>query len=115
MYESFKYLKFLALSELIIQEVKKSGIGVDLTALKILECIAIAHFNNKPLNISNAKYLIDIAAEATISRKLNVLVDAGLIEKNTKNSNKRTKYLIPTALADDYFERLGDVLIISNK
>lgn len=115
MSKSFKYLKFLALSELIIQKVKKSAIGVDLTALKILECIAIAHFNNKPLTISNSKYLIDIAAEATISRKLNVLVDAGLIEKKYKNVNKRTKYLIPTALADDYFESLGDALIVSNK
>jgi DNA-binding MarR family transcriptional regulator len=35
----------------------------------------------------------------------------GLIEKVFRDGDRRTKYLVPTTASDDYFDKLGRILV----
>lgn len=83
--------------------------GVDSSAKRLLEIIAIRHAENKPMTVSDCMALNEIASRATIHRKLNVLLEAGWISLEHKG-DRRTKYLIATELADRYFSMIGDAL-----
>lgn len=96
------YLRFLTLLHTI--EGKGELHSLDLDAKKLLETIAVQHFQGKSLTVTEAMTMSHIASPATIHRKLNVLREIGMIETLHEGSNRRTKYLVPTALANRYFE-----------
>ncbi len=52
----------------------------------------------------------NIASPATIHRKLDELRELGLIEQVFEGKNRRTKYLVPTKLANTYFEKMSEVM-----
>ena len=54
--------------------------------------------------------LSNIASPATIHRKLNELIEAGLIEQVFEGKNRRTKYLVPTKEADAYFAKMSKAM-----
>jgi DNA-binding transcriptional ArsR family regulator len=92
MHTSSIYLRFLNLSQAITSEFE----GVDLTTLRLLETIAVAHTQGKPLTVTNAMALSAIASPATLHRKMDALREAGLIDQVFEGTNRRTKYLAPT-------------------
>lgn len=84
-----------------------NDLGVDLTAKKLLEIIAVSHANGSPLTVTAAMELTGIASPATIHRKLNQLLEADLISQEFEGKNRRTKFLVPTSRADQHFEEIG--------
>ena len=44
------------------------------------------------------------------NRKLNELIEAGLIEQVFQGKNRRTKYLVPTKEADSYFAKMSKAI-----
>jgi DNA-binding MarR family transcriptional regulator len=48
-----------------------------------------------------------IASPATIHRKLDQLREIGMIDTVFEGKNRRTKYLVPTKVAADYFANMG--------
>jgi DNA-binding MarR family transcriptional regulator len=48
-----------------------------------------------------------IASPATIHRKLDQLRELGMIDTVFEGKNRRTKYLVPTKVAADYFANMG--------
>jgi DNA-binding transcriptional ArsR family regulator len=101
------YLRFLRIAR-ALETNKKSVKDVDSTAMLLLNEIAIQHFDEKPLTVSQAMKLAAIASPATIHRKLDELREAGLIDLTFEGQNRRTKYLIPTKVAHAYFEKMSD-------
>jgi DNA-binding MarR family transcriptional regulator len=99
------YLRFLAISEVLAQEMKLAD--VDLTSQKLLESIAVAAESKQMLNVSQAMALNAIASPATLHRKIQILLDAGLVEQVYEGRNRRTRYLSPTDKAQSHFERMG--------
>ena len=84
--------------------------AMDLDAKKLLEVIAVRHEHKKPLTVTEAMALGSIASPATIHRKLDQLRDMGMVTTVFDGANRRTKYLIPTDAAHDYFESVGQAM-----
>jgi len=103
------YLRFLALKHAVESPASDSCI-IDETANRLLEVIALSAANEKPLTVTDAMAMSSIASPATIHRKLDSLRTAGLIEQTFEGKNRRTKYLVPTKTADEYFAKLGSVM-----
>jgi DNA-binding MarR family transcriptional regulator len=102
------YLRFLNLLEAL--EDTNGFPDIDLEANKILEVIAVRHQKETPLTVTEAMALSHIASPATIHRKLDELREVGLIEQVFEGKNRRTKYLVPTKLADAYFAKLSKAI-----
>jgi DNA-binding MarR family transcriptional regulator len=113
MNNSSVYLRFLNLTQAVNS--KWVDTEIDLLALKLLEAVAVAHGNGAALTVTDAMALSAIASPATMHRKLNTLLDAGLIQQTFEGKNRRTKYLEPTASAADYFEKMGNAMVLAFK
>ena len=104
------YLRFLRIAR-VLKANKKDMKDVDSTAMLLLNEIAIQHFDENPLTVSQAMQLTAIASPATIHRKLDELREAGFIDLIFEGKNRRTKYLIPTKEANEYFEKMSDSML----
>lgn len=101
------YLRFLNLSHAASSNLT----NVDSLALRLLESIAVAHSNGAALTVTDAMSLNAIASPATIHRKLNDLLKAGLVNQVHVNENRRTKYLYTTSKANAYFANMGSAMV----
>ena len=102
------YLRFLTLLHTI--EGKGELPSLDLDAKKLLETIAVRHAQGKPLTVTEAMAMAHIASPATIHRKLDVLREIGMIDTQFEGSNRRTKFLVPTPQAAQYFQTHSKVM-----
>lgn len=102
------YLRFLNLIHAL--EDGKNAPAMDLDAKKLLEVIAVRHEQEKPLTVTDAMALTSIASPATIHRKLDQLRELNMIESVFEGKNRRTKYLVPTQAAHDYFEDISQAM-----
>lgn len=102
------YLRFLNLIHAL--EGAQPAPAMDLDAKKLLEVIAVHHAQEKPLTVTDAMALNTIASPATIHRKLDQLRELGMIDTVFEGKNRRTKFLVPTQTAHDYFEKVGQVM-----
>ena len=80
---------------------------IDLDAKKLLDVIGMRFNQKKPLTVTEAMALEQIASPATIHRKLDQLRELGMIDTVFEGKNRRTKYLVPTKAASDYFANMG--------
>jgi len=101
------YLRFLSLAH-ALESAPVSDL--DETAKHLLQLIVLRHMQGNALTVTEAMALSTVASPATIHRKLNALLDAGMVTQVFEGKNRRTKYLTPTAAADAYFAALGDVM-----
>jgi predicted transcriptional regulator len=92
------YFRFLALAE---DPAKLMKVSRD--ALALLDVIASCA-DLEPLSVTEAMSLASIASPATIHRKLDELVEAGLVTHDYRDGNRRTKYLLPTKKAWAHYE-----------
>lgn len=103
------YLRFLSLVEVLDCSICIHP-KLDETSKKLLEVIAAKHNQNIPMSVSEAMTIKKLAKPATIHRKLRKLIDSGLIEHIFQGKNRRTKYLVPTNVANEYFSHLGSLM-----
>ena len=101
------YIKFLSHSADI--EPSKN-FKVDFTAEKLLDIIGCCHFH-EPLTVTEAMSLQEIGSPATIHRKLDDLLIAGLIWHEQMPDNKRTKYLRLTIKAVGYYALMSEAMV----
>jgi DNA-binding MarR family transcriptional regulator len=107
------FLRFLHLTQAISGEWTASNL--DFTALRLLEELAIAHSQGESMTVTEAMNLGFIASPATLHRKLDQLREAGYIDFSFKGTNRRTKFLAPTEIAEKYFENMGKALLTALK
>jgi DNA-binding MarR family transcriptional regulator len=81
---------------------------------RLLEHIAICQDQKMQLTVSQAMELT-FASPATLHRKLDMLIGAGLVDTQFKDGNHRTKHLILTPKAVKQFKQLGQILINSTR
>ncbi|MEN9619486.1 MAG: hypothetical protein RL406_1723 [Pseudomonadota bacterium] len=79
--------------------------------IPLLGAIAVADFQGQPLTISQIMAMTHLASPGTIHRRVESLRQKGLIDLIYKDGNRRTKYIVPTDVANAYFEKMGDLLI----
>ena len=81
--------------------------AIDLECRRLLEEIAVRQDADNALTVTEAMALSSIASPATLHRKLNQLLELGLIQHHFHGDNRRTKFIICTETAIRYFERAG--------
>lgn len=87
---------------------------IDFTAQKLLEIIACCAYY-EPLTVTEAMELREIGSPATVHRKLDDLLIAGLIEHQYEGDNRRTKFLVLTPKSINYFNSLSDSMAAVSK
>lgn len=102
------FIRFLHLKEVLSGH--QIDAEIDLTAQKLLEVLSLSHAQNKALSVTDAMQLQSIASPATLHRKLSNLLEMGYIEFVFDGTNRRTKYIHPTAKTNAYFDALGQVM-----
>ena len=102
------YLRFLNLIHAL--DGGQHAPTMDLDAKKLLEVIAVRHAQQKPLTVTDAMALNNIASPATIHRKLDQLRELGMIDTVFEGKNRRTKFLVPTQQAHTYFDKVGEAM-----
>ncbi len=107
------YLIFRALIEDLTES--RFVLGLDPTAIQLLEKIAIQNMQSKPFMVTDAMQLANIASPATIHRKILILKNANLIKGINNKKNKRNQYLVPSSLAKAYFHKLSMLMIDAQK
>jgi DNA-binding MarR family transcriptional regulator len=104
------YFRFLALAQTLSAPMENTD-SVDLLSQRLLEVIALRQNQGEPMTVTDAMSLRKIASPATLHRKLDQLLEARLIEQTFSDGNRRTKYLVPTKVADQYFSNLSKAIV----
>jgi DNA-binding MarR family transcriptional regulator len=78
--------------------------GITPIAVLFLNLIALKDFQKIPLTVSQAMELRALGSPATLHRKIHELRETGMIEVTSIGTNRRTKYLLLTQAAKDYFQ-----------
>ena len=102
------YLRFLALAGAIEKGLFEE---TDAVAMSLLELIGVAADKGRPLTVTQAMSLAQLASPATLHRKIVQLIEAGYVEQCFEGKNRRTKYLVPTDKVDKYYAKLGELLM----
>ncbi len=102
------YVRFLTLLQTL--QAKELGDKLDSTAEKLLETITIQYGKQQTLTVTECMELSSIASPATIHRKLDELRILGWIEFTFEGANRRTKYLVPSAKANKYFDKVSKLM-----
>ena len=105
---SHEYIRFL---EVLKGLSAKESISIDPEAKLLLDEIAIKHFKETPLTVSDLMALNHIASPATIHRKLDSLLQANLVELKFEGENRRTKFIGITKVGDRYLSSLSKAMI----
>lgn len=106
---SSAYLKFLATAHALDAE-SSAFRELDPLALRLLEIIAVKHAAGAPLTAMQATMLPATASQSTMHRKLTMLLNMGMVKMVHKDNNRRTKFIEPTAKAEDRFCKLGQAM-----
>jgi len=80
----------------------------DIDAQILLMRIAMGHQAKAPLNVTQAMNLRHIGSPAMLHRKINDLLQWGMVELVFEGGNRRTKYLEPTKKAFAIIDEMAD-------
>lgn len=101
------YLRFLHLSNALTED---SDLNLTPNQRALLESLALAWHQGKPLSVRQSILLEKLGSPATLHKRLTMLRAQGYIEEKAVEGDKRTKLLIPTKKALIYFESLARVM-----
>jgi DNA-binding MarR family transcriptional regulator len=102
------YFQFLSLCKLAHSDNLPHDISPNSQAL--LGIIALAEAKGHPLTVMQTMALHNLASPATLHRRVDALREGLLIDMVFHAGDRRTKYLIPTALAHRYFDHMGQLM-----
>lgn len=80
---------------------------IDHSSRFLLDNIVLEHKFSKSLTVTEAMSLRSVGSPATVNRKLDELRKFNLISYEFRNNNRRTKFLIPTHTAIEYYKKLS--------
>lgn len=84
--------------------------GIPSDERELLEIAAVCAAQGKPLTVTQFMALTHLASPATLHRKLSLLLEKRLIVLVHEGKDRRTKFIQPSGLAIDYFQRAGAAL-----
>jgi hypothetical protein len=105
---SATYLRFLNLVQ-AIREIPTFP-AMDPVEERLLTMLAGVWHLEKKISVLEAMSLTNEISATTAHRRLKTLRKKGMIDLDTDQSDSRVKYVVPTALAKQYFTTLGQAL-----
>ncbi len=104
------YLKFLQ-NIAALDPIQLKYKDLSPTAILLLNEIAVKDFEDQPLTVTQAMGLNALGSPANLHRKLDELLDAGMISFLYNGNNRRTKYITLTQAAIDYFQTKSKAMV----
>jgi len=83
--------------------------SIDATEEKLLNLFAISWLSGKNMGVMDAMEMVEDISPRTVHRRLKTLRAKGLISLDSDHSGTK-KYVVPTALTEQYFAELGSCL-----
>ena len=105
---SLTYLRFLNLVHAIKQI--PSFPAMDPVEERLLSMLGVSWHNGKKVSVLEAMSLSTEISATTAHRRLKTLRKKGMIELDTDKIDSRVKYVVPSALAEQYFFTLGQAI-----
>jgi DNA-binding MarR family transcriptional regulator len=105
---SSTYLRFLN----IVQAIRQIPTFPEMDPVeeRLLTMLAAVWHLEKKISVLEAMGLTHEISATTAHRRLKTLRKKGMIELDTDKTDSRVKYVVPTALAKQYFITLGQAL-----
>ena len=104
------YLKFLQ-NIAALEPIQLKYKDLSPTAILLLNEIAVKDFEEQPLKVTQAMGFNALGSPANLHRKITELLDAEMISLEHVGTNRRTKYLMITQAARDYFQIKNDAMV----
>jgi DNA-binding MarR family transcriptional regulator len=104
------YLKFLQ-NIAALEPIQFKYKDLSPTAILLLNEIAVKDFEDQPLKVTQAMGFNALGSPANLHRKLDELLDAGMISFSYNENNRRTKYITLTQTAFDYFQTKSKAMV----
>ena len=104
------YLKFLQ-NIAALQPIQLKYKDLSPTAILLLNEIAVKDFEDQPFKVTQAMGFNALGSPANLHRKLDELLDAGMISFSYNGNNRRTKYITLTQTAFDYFQTKSKAMV----
>ena len=104
------YVRFLKIAAALDHNRHKHE-DLNPTAIFLLNEIAVKDFDEQPLTVSQAIDFKSIGSPATLHRKIDELRNADMVLVTNVGTDRRTKYLMITQAARDYFQIKNDAML----
>lgn len=105
--KSLHYLRFLYLMRTVKQSMQTNADPIEEQMLNLLGAI---WYEGKKVTVLEAMALLPDISATTLHRRLKTLRTKGFISMDMDELDNRVKYVVPTALANEYFSKLGKSL-----
>lgn len=102
--KSLHYLRFLYLMRTVKQSMQTNADPVEEQMLNLLGAM---WYEDKKVTVLEAMSLMPEISATTLHRRLKTLRIKGFISMDMDELDNRVKYVVPTALANEYFSKLG--------
>lgn len=86
------------------------GLALDANQRVLLEEVVLAWDLGRPMTVGQAIALVELGSPATLHKRLMVLREQGLLTEMAVEGDRRTKFLVATPKALEYFNGLGGAM-----
>lgn len=105
--KSLHYLRFLHLMRTVKESMQ---INADPIEEQMLNLLGALWYEGKKVTVLEAMALLPDISATTLHRRLKTLRTKGFISMDMDEQDNRVKYVVPTAMASEYFSKLGKSL-----
>lgn len=105
--KSLHYLRFLYLMRTVKESMQTHADPIEEQMLNLLGAL---WYEGKKVTVLEAMALLPDISATTLHRRLKTLRTKGFISMDMDEIDNRVKYVVPTALATEYFSKLGKSL-----
>lgn len=86
------------------------ALDISATEREFLETVAVRHNDKCPLTVTEIMAMSNMASPATQHRRMEILINKGLIETEMRPNDRRTKFLKPSRKALSYFKKVDGLI-----
>ncbi|OOZ41790.1 hypothetical protein BOW52_04090 [Solemya elarraichensis gill symbiont] len=102
------YLKFLHLAQ-AVKDTQDFPV-LDAVEERVLNIFAVAWHKGREITVLEAMKMLPDVSESTVFRRIKSLRQKGMVALSMDTKDRRTRYIRPTELANDYFGKLGNCM-----
>ena len=100
------YMRFLQLAK-ALEGKSAPAEGMDANESALLEHLVLRWHEGSPMTVREAMALDHLGSPATMHKRITRLRDMGMIDTEGKANDRRTKFLVPSPAALEFFGALG--------
>jgi hypothetical protein len=87
--------------------------SLDVIEEQVLNALALKWANGTKITVMETLNFFTNTSPSTVHRRLKSLKKKGMLALQEDDDDNRTKYILPTALTIDYFEKIGQCMTVA--